>query len=69
MLCRDGGVSMFALLICLAAGVRPIVTSSSDQKLRDISAVGPDGAIDIINYCTNPDWEKEGPSVDNGKRR
>jgi NADPH:quinone reductase-like Zn-dependent oxidoreductase len=29
-----GGVSMFALLICLAAGIRPIITSSSNKKLE-----------------------------------
>ncbi|KAH8128111.1 hypothetical protein FP744_10003075 [Trichoderma asperellum] len=54
-----GGVSMFALLICLAAGIRPIITSSSDEKLRNIATLGPYGAINTINYRTNPDWEQE----------
>lgn len=50
---------MFALLICLAAGIRPIITSSSDEKLRNIATLGPYGAINTINYRTNPDWEQE----------
>lgn len=54
-----GGVSMFALLICLAAGIHPIITSSSDEKLQSIAALDPDNAVDTINYRTKPDWEEE----------
>lgn len=49
---------MFALLICIGAGIRPIITSSSDKKLQDVTAFGPTGAIDTINYRENPDWEE-----------
>lgn len=50
---------MFALLICLAAGIHPIITSSSDEKLQSIAALDPDNAVDTINYRTKPDWEEE----------
>ncbi|OQD79902.1 hypothetical protein PENANT_c042G01528 [Penicillium antarcticum] len=50
---------MFSLLICLSAGMKPIITSSSDEKLRDIAALGPEGAIKVINYRTNPAWKKK----------
>ncbi|KAF7169358.1 hypothetical protein CNMCM5623_002121 [Aspergillus felis] len=62
-----GGVSMFALLICLGAGIRPIITSSSDKKLQDIAALAPDGAVDVINYRSHPDWEKEVLRLTNGR--
>lgn len=50
---------MFALLICLAAGIRPIITSSSDQKLDRVRALGKPGEVDTINYRTHPNWEEE----------
>ena len=58
---------MFALLICLGAGIQPIITSSSDDKLRDISALRPQDAIKGINYRTNPEWEKEVLRLTGGK--
>ncbi|KAJ5296352.1 Lysophospholipase nte1 [Penicillium atrosanguineum] len=56
---RTGGVSMFALQICLAAGIHPIITSSSDKKLEMARSLGPPGAVDTVNYRTHPDWENE----------
>jgi NADPH:quinone reductase-like Zn-dependent oxidoreductase len=50
-----GGVSMFGLQFALAAGAKPIVTSSSDSKLERIKALG---AFGTINYKTTPDWDK-----------
>ncbi|KAJ4320708.1 hypothetical protein N0V94_003238 [Neodidymelliopsis sp. IMI 364377] len=52
-----GGVSMFALQICLAAGIRPIITSSSDAKLDKLKQL--DSSIGLINYRTNPDVATE----------
>ncbi|KAL5603987.1 hypothetical protein FOVSG1_006737 [Fusarium oxysporum f. sp. vasinfectum] len=43
-----GGVSMFALLICLSAGIRPIITSSSDDKLAKIRSL--ESRVAGINY-------------------
>ena len=51
-----GGVSVFGLLFAVAAGAKPIITSSSDAKLKRARKLG---AVATINYRTNPDWEKE----------
>ncbi|KAK0726937.1 chaperonin 10-like protein [Lasiosphaeria miniovina] len=40
-----GGVSMFGLLVALASGVRPIITSSSDAKLAAVQKLGAPGAV------------------------
>ncbi|EAT82284.2 hypothetical protein SNOG_09949 [Parastagonospora nodorum SN15] len=45
-----GGVSLMTLLICIAAGIKPIITSSSDDKLEKIKTIDP--AIRGINYKT-----------------
>jgi NADPH:quinone reductase-like Zn-dependent oxidoreductase len=51
-----GGVSIFGLQFARSAGARVIVTSSSDEKLERLRAMGaPDG----INYTRTPEWEKE----------
>jgi NADPH:quinone reductase-like Zn-dependent oxidoreductase len=51
-----GGVSMMALQLARAAGARVIVTSSSDEKIARVRALGAFGGV---NYKTNADWEKE----------
>jgi len=51
-----GGVSSFGLLFAAAAGARPIITSSSDEKLARARALG---AVGTVNYRANPDWEDE----------
>lgn len=63
----SGGVSMFALLIALAGGIKPIITSSSDEKLAAIQKLGPDGAILGYNYKTNPDQIAAVQSLTNGR--
>ena len=50
-----GGVSMFALQFAKSAGLRTIVTSSSDEKLKRVREFGAD---ETINYKTNPHWDK-----------
>jgi NADPH:quinone reductase-like Zn-dependent oxidoreductase len=50
-----GGVSVFALQFAHAAGLRSIVTSSSDQKLERARQLG---ASETINYKQTPDWEE-----------
>jgi len=62
-----GGVSMFGLLICLGAGIRPIITSSSDDKLKLALSAGKPGSIDTINYRTHPNWEEEATRLTNGR--
>ncbi|KAI7212515.1 hypothetical protein KC333_g7076 [Hortaea werneckii] len=57
-----GGVSMFALKLARAMGLRIILTSSSDEKLKQISekfAKEGTSRIDLVNYSQNPDWHEE----------
>jgi NADPH:quinone reductase-like Zn-dependent oxidoreductase len=51
-----GGVSIFGLQFAVAAGAKPIITSSSDAKLEKARELG---AVGTINYRTRPDWDKE----------
>lgn len=51
-----GGVSTFGLLFAAAAGAKPIITSSSDEKLARATALGAAGTV---NYRTNPEWQDE----------
>lgn len=50
-----GGVSIFALQFAVAAGLRAIVTSSSDEKLARARQLG---AAETINYKSTPNWEE-----------
>ncbi len=50
-----GGVSIFGLQFAHALGIRAIITSSSDEKLKRAKALG---AAFGINYKTTPEWDK-----------
>lgn len=50
-----GGVSIFGLQFAAAAGARPIVTSSSDEKLAHAKTLG---AVATINYRKTSEWSK-----------
>ncbi|MFB9759170.1 zinc-binding dehydrogenase [Ectobacillus funiculus] len=50
-----GGVSVYAVQIASALGARVIVTSSSNEKLERVKALG---AKDVINYAETPDWPR-----------
>lgn len=55
-----GGVSMFAVLLCLAAGITPIITSSSDEKLEQVKALGTkDKPVLGFNHRTHAEWAAE----------
>ncbi|KAK5675000.1 hypothetical protein LTS10_012412 [Elasticomyces elasticus] len=60
-----GGVSMFALLLCRAAGLIPIITSSSDEKLESIKKLSPEARG--INYKQHPDQVSEVTRMTEGK--
>lgn len=49
----SGGVSVFALQFAKAAGARVIATSSSDEKLDRLKALGAD---ELINYKQTEAW-------------
>lgn len=51
-----GGVSVFGLIFSHAAGARPIITSSQDEKLEKAEALG---AFATVNYRRTPEWHKE----------
>jgi NADPH:quinone reductase-like Zn-dependent oxidoreductase len=50
-----GGVSVFGLQIAAAAGAKPWITSSSDEKLKRAKSLG---AVGTINYKATPEWSK-----------
>jgi len=58
-----GGVSLLALQIAKAAGAVVVATSSSDEKLARVKALGADH---LINYKTNPDWGAEAARLTGG---
>lgn len=51
-----GGVSVWAVQLAKAAGLRVLATSSSDAKLARVRALGADVGI---NYATTPEWQDE----------
>jgi NADPH:quinone reductase-like Zn-dependent oxidoreductase len=48
-----GGVSIFGLQFAHAAGLRTLITSSSDEKLARAKDLGADH---VVNYRTTPAW-------------
>jgi NADPH:quinone reductase-like Zn-dependent oxidoreductase len=50
-----GGVSIFGLQFAHAAGMRTLITSSSDEKLARAKAMGADH---LANYRQDPEWSK-----------
>lgn len=49
----SGGVSVFALQLAKLAGARVIATSSSEEKMSRLQALGAD---EVINYRSDPQW-------------
>lgn len=60
----SGGVSLFALQFAKAAGCRVISTSSSDEKLARLEALGAD---ELINYKDTPAWGKRATELTGGR--
>lgn len=56
---------MFSLILCLSAGIRPIITSSSDEKLAAIKRLDP--SIQGLNYKTVSDHGAEVQRLTNGR--
>lgn len=50
-----GGVSTFGLLFAVAADAKPVITSSSDEKLARAQSLG---AVATVNYRRNPEWQQ-----------
>lgn len=49
-----GGVSSMGLVFAAAAGAKPIITSSSNEKLAKAHKIG---AVGTVNYRENSDWQ------------
>ena len=60
----SGGVSVFALQFAKAMGARVIATSSSDEKLARLKALGAD---ELINYKETPAWGPAALALTGGK--
>lgn len=58
-----GGVSIFALQFAKLAGLRTIITSSSDDKLAHARKLGAD---ETINYKTTPNWDEAARKLTGG---
>ena len=59
-----GGVSIFALQFAKAAGARVVATSSSDEKLERVRALGAD---EVINYKAEPKWGRKALELTGGR--
>lgn len=59
-----GGVSLFALQFAKLAGARVIATSSSDNKLEKVRALGAD---ETVNYRATPEWGKAALALTGGR--
>jgi NADPH:quinone reductase-like Zn-dependent oxidoreductase len=64
LLLGTGGVSIWALQLAKAAGLRSIVTSSSDTKLERAKSLG---ATETINYRKNPEWQQDVQHITQGR--
>jgi len=59
-----GGVSIYGLQIAKAFGCTVIATSSSDEKLERLKALGADH---LINYKSEPEWGKAARKLTDGR--
>lgn len=50
---------MFALKLAKAMGLKVILSSSSDEKLKSVSERFPEPPIQTVNYSQNPEWHEE----------
>ena len=51
-----GGVALFAITFALAHGARVIVTTTSDEKIARLQALGP---VQSIDRKLSPEWHEE----------
>ncbi|TVY87609.1 Zinc-type alcohol dehydrogenase-like protein [Lachnellula willkommii] len=61
-----GGVAMFALKLAKAAGLKVILSSSSDEKLKKVCEHFPEPPILTVNYAKNQNWHEDVPRHTNG---
>lgn len=56
---------MFALLLLIDAGIKTIITSSSDAKIAQLEKLSP--LVTGVNYKTNPNVSAEVQRITNGR--
>jgi NADPH:quinone reductase-like Zn-dependent oxidoreductase len=59
----SGGVSIFSLLFAKMHGATVIITSSSEEKLDRLKALGADH---LVNYKDTPEWHKTAREITKG---
>jgi NADPH:quinone reductase-like Zn-dependent oxidoreductase len=59
-------VSVFALKLARAAGLRVILSSSSDAKLQNMKEKYGSPPLVTVNYAKNPNWHEEVLKLTNG---
>lgn len=59
-----GGVSVFGLIFAAAAGAKPIITSSRNEKLARARELG---AFATVNYREKPEWQLEVRELTGGR--
>lgn len=59
-----GGVSILGLQFAHAAGLRTLITSSSDEKLERARSLGADATV---NYKAEPEWSKPARAFSGGR--
>ncbi|MCC2972887.1 NAD(P)-dependent alcohol dehydrogenase [Massilia sp. IC2-476] len=64
LLLGTGGVSVLGMQLAKAAGLRTIITSSSDEKLQRARELG---AHHTINYRAIPEWHEEVLAMTQGR--
>jgi len=50
---------MFALKLAKAAGLKVVLSSSSDQKLKTVCEQFPEPPILTVNYIKTPNWHED----------
>jgi len=50
---------MFALKLARATGLKVVLSSSSDAKLKDMRERFSSPPLLTVNYATNPDWHED----------
>lgn len=59
-----GGVSIFAVQLGLAAGLRVLATTSSESKTARLRELG---VHEVVNYRATPEWQREILRLTNGE--
>lgn len=54
-----GGVAMFALKLAQASGLKVILSSSNNAKIKKIQDSFPAAPIYGVNYASNPHWHED----------